>query len=85
MTPPAKRPRTPAPEPLKKQGGGISDRTANIITIAVATLWVAAQAVGLITSAAPQLPDVQPPQEITAVFMVVVGGAFLLRNKGKDD
>lgn len=85
MTTPAKRPpRTPATAP-RKNGGGISDRTANIITIAVTVLWVVSQAVGLITAAFPQLPDVHPPQEITGVFTLIVGGAFLLRNKGKDD
>lgn len=82
MTTPAKR---PSGRSNGRGGGGISDRTANIITIAVAALWVVAQSIGLVTAAFPQLPDVQPPQELTAVFTLIVGGAFLLRNKGKDD
>lgn len=73
-------PQTPEPEKPKKNGGGISDRNANIITAVVTVVWVANVVGGMF-----QINGYQPSEGINTIFTVIVGGAFVLRHKAKDD
>lgn len=70
--------RTPKKEPDKR--GGISDRTANIITGVVTVVWVANVLGGMF-----QINGYQPSEGINTIFTVIVGGAFVLRHKAKDE
>lgn len=65
----------------KKGGGGISDRTANIIVVGVTVLWVTSMAAAIVTGSTA-LPDFKPPEAINGAFLLVIGLA--LRAKSKD-
>lgn len=72
---------TPTPrKPKDKDRGGISDRTANIITGIVTAVWVANVVGGMF-----QINGYQPSEGINTIFTVIVGGAFVLRHKTKDE
>lgn len=73
------------PDPPKKDRSGLSDKSANIIVATVATLWAVSMGASIVTGVFPQLPDYQPPEYIHGAFLAIVGGAFVLRGKGKDD
>lgn len=72
---------TPAPKaPKKSRGSGLSDRSANIIIGVVTAVWAGNIAAGMV-----QLNGYQPSEAINGIFLTIVGGAFVLRSKGKDD
>lgn len=72
---------TPAPKKKPKAGGsGLSDRSANIITGIVTAVWVANVVAGMF-----QINGYQPSEGINTIFTVIVGGAFVLRHKAKDE
>ncbi len=73
------------PAPKKPRSGGLSDRSANIIIGMVAGIWAASMSASIVTSLLPSVPDYQPPEYIHGAFLAVVGTAFVLRGKGKDD
>lgn len=58
----------------------ISDRTATIVIAVVTTVWAANIIAGVIA-----LNGYQPSESVNGIFMAVVGGAFALRAKGRDD
>lgn len=62
------------------KGGGLSDRSANIIIGVITVVWVANIAAGML-----ELNGYQPSEAINGIFLTIVGGAFVLRGKGKDD
>lgn len=69
------------PPPKKPQtSGGLSDRAANIITGIVTAVWVANVVAGMFS-----INGYQTDPGISTIFTVIVGGAFVLRRKGKDD
>lgn len=66
--------------PPKKSGGGLSDRSANLIIGVVTVVWVANIVAGMV-----KFNGYQPSEAINGIFLTIVGGAFVLRQKGKDD
>lgn len=71
---------TPAPKKPRKSSGGLSDRSANIIIGVVTAIWA-----GNIVAGMVQLNGYQPSEAINGIFLTIVGGAFVLRSKSKDD
>lgn len=67
-------------KPPKKNGGGISDRAANIIIGVVTAVWAANIVAGMVT-----FRGYQPLESVNGIFMVIVGGTFLFRNKSRDE
>lgn len=61
-------------------GGGISDRTANILIGVVTTVWVLNIVAGMV-----KFNGYQPSEAVNGIFLTIVGGAFVLRSKGKDE
>lgn len=57
----------------------ISDRTANVIIAIVTAVWVANILAGMF-----ELNNYEPSEAIHGIFMVIVGGALGLRNRGND-
>lgn len=70
MTQPAKKPK----------GGGLSDRSANIIIGVVTAVWA-----GNIIAGMASINGYQPSEAINGIFLTIVGGAFVLRSKTKDE
>lgn len=64
----------------REGGGGISDRAANILIGVVTTVWVANIAAGML-----QLNGYQPSEAVNGIFLSIVGGAFVLRSRNKDE
>lgn len=57
----------------------ISDRTATIVIGVVTTIWAANVVAGMLA-----LNGYSPSESINGIFMTIVGGAFVLRSRGKD-
>ena len=72
-------PKPPPQRPRKRESGGLSDRAANIITGIVTAVWVVNVAAGMV-----QFHGYQTSEGLNSIFMVIVGGAFVLRQKAKD-
>lgn len=72
------RPRPPSKP--DKPGGGLTDRSANIIIGVVTIVWV-----GNIAAGMAHFNGYQPSEAINGIFLTIVGGAFVLRSKGKSD
>lgn len=71
----------PRKKPEKKtSGGGLSDRAANVITGVVTAIWAANVVAGMFA-----INGYQPSEGINTIFTVIVGGAFVLRHKAKDE
>lgn len=79
-TPPEGDKQTPTRRRPRKESGGLSDRAANIITGIVTAVWVANVVGGMFA-----IRGYQPSEGINTIFTVIVGGAFVLRHKAKDD
>lgn len=74
---------TPSRKPKRKddgRSGGLSDRAANVITGIVTAVWVANVLGGMF-----EINGYQPSEGINTIFTVIVGGAFVLRHKAKDE
>ena len=69
-----------APAPKKPKSGGLSDRSANIIIGVVTAVWAANIVAGMV-----QLNGYQPSEAVNGIFLTIVGGAFVLRSKSKDE
>jgi hypothetical protein len=63
-----------------KRSPGLSDRAANIITAVVTVVWVANVVGGMF-----EINGYQPSEGINTIFTVIVGGAFVLRYKTRDE
>jgi hypothetical protein len=57
----------------------LSDRLANAIIVVVTIVWAANLGAGIFVH------GYQPLESVNAVFMAVVGGAFALKQRSKDD
>jgi hypothetical protein len=74
---------TPAPKGNGRNGrngGGLSDRSANVIIGVVTVVWA-----GNILAGMLQVNGYQPSEAINGIFLTIVGGAFVLRSKTKDE
>lgn len=70
----------PAKPPGNRGGGGLSDRSANVIIGVVTAVWA-----GNILAGMLQVNGYQPSEAINGIFLTIVGGAFVLRSKTKDE
>ena len=79
MTDDPDQPRAPKPKD-HREGGGLSDRAANIIVGVVTAVWAASVVAGMF-----KVNGYQPSEGVNTIFMVVVGGAFVLRYKARGE
>lgn len=58
----------------------MNDRTATVVIGVVTTIWAANVIAGM-----TQFQGYSPSESINGIFMAIVGGAFALRARNRDD
>lgn len=72
--------RPPKQKPRGSRYAGLSDRGANLVIGVVTTVWAANIGAGML-----HLNGYQPSEAVNGIFLVIVGGAFVLRRGEKDN